>query len=386
MQASFRTVVCLAAVLTTVAARADDLKIGLIAPFSGSETAGLEMDYGIKAFFKIHGDVVAGRKVIVISRDAPTPAPDVARRLAQELVTRDKVDVLAGHLFTPTAIAAGQVSTQSKTPMLIMNAATSGILAKFPYTARASFTVAQTTSPLARWAAKNGMKRIFTIVADYAPGIDSENAFQREFMEAGGAMVGNIRVPLDTIDFSSYIRRIQDSETGGVFAFLPSPDQAKNFIKAFREAGLDKKGIKLLVEGGMVQPQITATLDDDAIGTISSQHYSEDHQSPENKTFIDAYMSVSGNRVPTYISVGAFDAMNMLYKAVEAQAGKLDPVKSVEIWRDMKFESPRGPVSFDPQTRDIIQNIYIRRLERKNGVLTNVEFETYDAVKDSGKQ
>jgi branched-chain amino acid transport system substrate-binding protein len=386
MQSSSRTAVFLTAVLTAFTARADDLKIGLIAPFSGSETAGLEMDYGIKAYFKIHGDVVAGRKVIVIGRDAPTPAPDVARRLAQELVTRDKVDVLAGHLFTPTAIAAGQVSTQSKTPMLIMNAATSGILAKFPYTARASFTVAQTTAPLARWASKNGMKHIFTIVADYAPGIDSENAFQHEFIEAGGVIIGNIRVPLDTIDFSSYIRRIQDSETGGVFAFLPAPDQAKNFIKAFREAGLDKKGVKLLVEGGMVQPQITATLDDDAIGTISSQHYSEDHQSQENKAFVEAYKSVSGNRVPTYISLGAFDAMNMLYKAVEAQAGKLDPVKSVEIWRDMKFESPRGPVSFDPQTRDIIQNIYIRRLERKNGVLTNVEFETYDAVKDSGKQ
>ncbi|MDF2119764.1 ABC transporter substrate-binding protein [Roseiarcaceae bacterium H3SJ34-1] len=386
MQASFRTVVCLAAVLTAVAARADDLKIGLIAPFSGSETAGLEMDNGIKAFFKLHGDVVAGRKVIVISRDAPTPAPDVARRLAQELVTRDKVDVLAGHLFTPTAIAAGQVSTQSKTPMLIMNAATSGILAKFPYTARASFTVAQTTAPLARWVAKNGMKRVFTIVADYAPGIDSENAFQREFVEAGGTMTGSIRVPLDTIDFASYIRRIQDSETGGVFAFLPAPDQAKNFIKAFRDAGLDKKGVKLVVEGGMLQPQITATLDDDAIGIISSQHYSEDHQSQENMAFVEAYKSVSGNRIPTYISVGAFDAMNMLYKAVEAQAGKLDPVKSVEIWRNMKLESPRGPVSFDPQTRDIVQNIYIRRLERKNGILTNVEFETYDAVKDNGKQ
>jgi len=386
MQFSSRAVVLLTAVLTAFTARADDLKIGLIAPFSGSETAGLEMDYGIKAFFKLHGDVVAGRKVVVINRDAPTPAPDVARRLAQELVTRDKVDVLAGHLFTPTAITAGQVSTQSKTPMLIMNAATSGILAKLPYTARASFTVAQTTAPLAWWAAKNGMKRIFSIVADYAPGIDSENTFQREFVGAGGAMAGSIRVPLDTIDFSSYIRRIQDSETGGVFAFLPAPDQAKNFIKTFRDAGLDKKGIKLLVEGGMLQPQITATLDDDAIGTISSQHYSEDHQSPENKAFVEAYKSVSGNRVPTYISVGAFDAMNMLYKAVEAQAGKLDPVKSVEIWRNMTFESPRGPVSFDPKTRDIVQNIYIRRLERKNGVLTNVEFETYRAVKDNGKQ
>lgn len=385
MQVSSRAGVCLAAVLAAFAARADDLKIGLIAPFSGSDTAGLEMDYGIKAFFKLHGDQVAGRKVIVISRDAPTPAPDVARRLAQELVTRDKVDILAGHLFTPTAIAAGQVSTQSKTPMLIMNAATSGILAKLPYTARASFTVAQTTSPLARWAARNGMQRIFTIVADYAPGIDSETAFRREFTEAAGAMAGNIRVPLDTIDFASYVRRIQDSGADAVFAFLPAPDQAKNFIKAFREAGLDKKGIKLLVEGGMLQPPITATLDDGAIGTISSQHYSEDHQSAENKAFIDAYKSVSGNLTPTYISVGAFDAMNMLYKAVEAQGGKLDPVRSVEIWRDMKFESPRGPVSFDPQTRDIVQNIYIRRLERKGGVLTNVEFETYAAVKDSGK-
>lgn len=370
-------------------ASADDLKIGLIAPFSGpsSDAGGPEMENGMRAYLKIHGDTVAGRKIVIIRKDAPSPAPDVARRLAQELVTRDKVDVLAGHIFTPTAIAAGQVSTQAKVPMLIMNAATSGILAKMPYTARASFTLAQTTAPLARWANKNGIKRVFTVVADYAPGIDSETAFLQELEKSGNSAAGSIRVPLDTIDFASYIRRIQDTQPGAVFAFLPASDQAKNFIKAFREAGLDKAGVRLLAEGGMVHPAISMTLDDDAIGTVSSHHYSDDHQTAVNAAFVAAFKTFSpGGRAPSYIAVGAYDAMEMLFLAVKMQEGKLDPDRTMQIWREMAWESPRGPVRFDPASRDIVQNVYIRKLERKNGALVNVEFDTFANVNAAGRQ
>jgi len=381
-----RTIFSIAAFFCCALAKAQlpPIKVGLIAPFSGPFASEADMDRAVKTFQQMHGDSVAGRKVIILRKDAPGPAPDVARRLAQEMVVRDKVDFLSGFIFTPTAIAAGQISTEAKVPMVIMNAATSGILSKIPYAVRASFTLAQVTAPLARWAAKNGIKKVYTLVVDYAPGVDAETTFTREFTAAGGTISGSIRSPLSNLDFSPFARRIKDSQPDAVFVFLPSADLPKSFLAAFRESGMDKAGIKLLAEGSMFTPEVLKTLGDEALGIISSHHYSDDHPSAMNQAFVKAFGQANDGQRPSYIAAGAYDAMKMIYSAVDQQGGKIDPQKTVDLMSSMTFESPRGPIQMDPATRDIVQNVYIRRIERKGSKLVNVEFETISAVKESG--
>jgi branched-chain amino acid transport system substrate-binding protein len=359
------------------------LKIGLIGPFTGPsfESGGAQFERGVKAFLKMNGDMVAGRKVEIIRRDVPAPAPDVAKRVATELVMRDKVDFLAGVIFTPNALTTGQVSAATKTPFVIMNAATSGILPKIPYSVRVSFTLAQVSAPLGRWAARNGHKRAFTLVADYAPGIDAEKAFAKTFAEGGGTMIDSLRSPLENIDFSSYVRRIKDARADAVYLFLPAGDASKAFLKAFRDGGLPEAGVKLLADGGVTAPNNLPILGENAIGVISSHHYSEAHDSPLNRDFVKAYADVNGGALPTYTSVGAYDGMAAIYKAVQMQNGKLDPDRTMEILSNLKLESPRGAIEIDPKTRDVTQNVYIRRVERRGSDLVNVEFETIPSVK-----
>ncbi|WP_439590646.1 ABC transporter substrate-binding protein [Hydrogenophaga sp.] len=359
------------------------LKIGLIGPFSGSsyESGGAAFDQGIKAFLKIHGDTVAGRKVEIIRRDVPEPMPELAKRVATELVVRDKVDFLTGVIFTPNALAAGQVSGATKTPFVIMNAATSGIMAKIPNAVRVSFTMAQVTAPLGDWAAKNGSKRAFTIVADYAPGIDAENAFTRTFTEGGGQVVEKLRVPLSNVEFSPYVRRIRDAKADAVYLFLPNGDTAKSFLKAFKDGGLVDAKVKILADGGITAPNNLPIVGDNALGIISSHHYTETHATPVNERFVKAFAEVNNGALPTYISAGAYDAMAAIYKAVQEQNGKPTLDRTMEILGNLKMESPRGPIQLDARSRDITQNVYIRRVERRGGQLVNVEFETIPAVK-----
>jgi branched-chain amino acid transport system substrate-binding protein len=367
----------------TAAAAEPPLKIGLIGPFSGPsyESGGAAFDQGIKAFMKLHGDTVAGRKVEIIRRDVPEPMPELAKRVATELVVRDKVDFLTGVIFTPNALAAGQVSGATKTPFVIMNAATSGIMAKIPNAVRMSFTMSQVTAPLGGWAARNGSKRAFTIVADYAPGVDAENAFSRTFTDGGGAVVEKLRVPLSNVDFSPYVRRIRDSKADAVYLFLPNSDTAKSFLKAFKDSGLADAGVKVMADGGVTAPTNLAIIGDNAIGMISSHHYTETHNSPVNDRFVKAFAEVNNGALPTYISAGAYDAMAAIYKAVQDQNGKLTIEKTMEILASTKMESPRGPIQIDPASRDVTQNVYIRRVEKRGGKLVNVEFETIPAVK-----
>jgi branched-chain amino acid transport system substrate-binding protein len=359
------------------------VKIGLIGPFTGTsaENGGAAFEQGVKTFLKMHGDTVAGRKVEIIRRDVPAPAPDVAKRVATELVVRDKVDFLAGVIFTPNALATGQVSAATKTPFVVMNAATSGIVAKLPYTVRVSFTLAQVSAPLGRWAARSGSKRAFTLVADYSPGIDAETAFSKSFTEGGGAIVDTLRSPLDNVEFSSYVRRIKDAKADAVYLFLPAGNTGKAFLKAFKDSGLAEAGVKLLADGGVTAPNNLPMLGEFAVGVISSHHYSEAHDSRINRNFVKAFGEVNGGALPTYISVGAYDGMAAIYKAVQAQNGKLDPARSLEILSNLKMESPRGPIEIDAKSRDVTQNVYIRRVERRGGNLVNVEFETIAAVK-----
>lgn len=359
------------------------LKIGLIGPFSGHsyESGGAALDLGIKAFFKVHGDTVAGRKVEIIRRDVPDPMPDLAKRLATELVVRDKVDFLAGIIFTPNALAVGQVSGATKTPLVIMNAATTGIMARIPNAVRVSFSTSQVTAPLGSWAARNGSQRAITIVADYAPGIDAETAFSRTFTEGGGQVLQTLRVPLANVEFSSYVRRIRDAKADSVYLFLPNGDVAKSFLKAFTDGGLAQAGVKVFADGGVTAPINLPIMGENAIGLISSHHYTESHDSAENQRFVKAFADVAKGQLPTYISVGAYDGMAAIYKAVQEQAGKPTLEGTMPILSTLKLESPRGPIAVDVGTRDVVQNVYIRRVERREGKLMNVEVATVPAVK-----
>ena len=358
------------------------LRIGLVYCFSGPfAVAGAQVDAAINLFMKRHGDVVAGRKVEIVRRDTTGPAPDVARRLAGELVTREKVDILTGIDFTPNAVAIAAVSTEAKIPVFSMNAGSSVFLPKAPYGARFSFSVPQLAMPLASWAAGNGIKSVYTLVADYSPGLDGEKAFQGEFKRAGGQIVGSVRVPLNNPDFGSYLQRIKEAKPDAVFVFLPSGggDLPVLFLKAFNAAGLAASGIKIIGTGETDEVSIDA-LGDAALGMVTASHYSAAHDSELNKAFVrDFEASTGGRQRVSFAAVAAYDAMAAIYKLAEAQGGRLDAEKTAELVKGLKLDSPRGPIAIDG-SRDIVQTIYIRRVERRNGRLENIEFSSIPNV------
>jgi branched-chain amino acid transport system substrate-binding protein len=375
-------------VLATSPARAEEtLKVGVVAAFSGPfADYGKEMEAGIKAYMKVHGDKVAGKKVELILRDTTGPAPDVAKRLAQELVVREKVDFLAGFGLTPEALAVADIATQAKKPMIVMNAASSVITTRSPYIARFSMTLSQETAPLATWAAKNGIKRVFTLVSDYAPGVDSESAFRKGFMAAGGQIVDSIRVPLRSPDFAPFIQRIKDARPEAVFVFVPAGEQGIALMKSFQERGLAQAGIKVIATGDVTDDHVIDAMGEAALGMITSSHYSAAHDSAENKTFLKAYEQVSGGLGrANFMAVAAYDGMAAIYDVAKKLDGKIDGDKAIELLKGWKIESPRGPILIDPETRDIVQTIYIRRVEKRGGHYYNVEFDQFPSVKDPGK-
>ena len=385
-----RTVLCAAAsvALAVSAARAEEpIKVGVVASFSGPfSDYGKEMEAGIKAYQKLNGDTVAGRKVEVIFRDTTGPLPDVAKRLAQELVVREKVDFLAGFGLTPEALATTDIATQAKKPMVVMNAATSVITAKSPYVARVSMTLAQETAPLGTWAARNGIKRVFTLVSDYGPGIDAENAFKKSFTAAGGTIVDSIRSPLRNPEFAPYLQRIKDARPEAAFFFLPAGEQGIALMKGFHERGLGQAGIKAIATGDITDDHVIDAMGDVALGMITSSHYSAAHDSPENRAFLKAYGEVSGGLGrANFMAVAAYDGMAAIYDVARKLGGRIDGDKAMAILKGWKRESPRGPISIDPETRDIVQTVYIRRVEKRGGHYYNVEFERFPAVKDPGK-
>jgi branched-chain amino acid transport system substrate-binding protein len=358
------------------------LRIGLVYCFSGPfALAGAQVDAAINLFIKRHGDSVAGRKVEIVRRDTTGPAPDVARRLAGELVTREKVDILTGVDFTPNAVALAAVSTEAKIPVFSMNAGAGVFLPKTPYGARFSFSVPQLAVPLASWAASNGIKSVYSLVADYSPGLDGERAFQGEFKRAGGQIVGSVRVPLNNPDFGSYLQRIKEAKPDAVFVFLPSGggDLPVLFLKAFNEAGLAASGIKIIGTGETDEVSIDA-LGDAALGMVTASHYSAAHDSELNKAFVrDFEASTGGKQRVSFAAVAAYDTMAAIYKLAEAQGGRLDAEKTAELVKGFKLDSPRGPIEIDG-SRDIVQTIYIRRVERRNGRLENIEFSSIPNV------
>jgi branched-chain amino acid transport system substrate-binding protein len=375
------------AALAHGASAQEPIKVGVIASFSGPFAGvGQELEAGIKAYMKQHGDVVAGRKVEIVVKDTTGPAPDVAKRVAQELVVRDKVDFLTGFGLTPEALAVAPVATESKKPMVIMNAATSIITTKSPYVVRVSLTLPQVVAPLGAWAAKNGIKEIYTLVSDYGPGLDAEAEMKRSFTAAGGKIVDSIRVPLQNPDFAPFVQRIKDAKPQAAFVFLPAGAQGIAFMKAFKDRGLATSGIKLIATGDLVDDFQLPFMGDEALNIITTHHYSVAHDSPENRAFLKAFREANGTQLnPNFFAVGAYDGMAAIYEVIRKLGGRIDGDKAMEVLKGMRIASPRGPIVIDPETRDVIQTVYVRRVQRVDGVLRNVEFDRFDNVKDPGK-
>jgi len=369
------------------AVAAQDVKIGVVAPFSGvAADYGKQMEAGMKAWLKLHGDAIAGHKVQLLIRDTGGPNADVAKRLAQELVTRDKVDFLAGFGFTPEALAASAVATEAKTPMIVMNAAGSIVTTRSPYIARFSMTLQQVSAPMATWAAKNGIRKVYTLVSDYAPGIDSESAFKATFTAAGGTIVDSVRVPLRSPDFSPFVQRVKDARPDAVFIFVPSGEQSIQFMKAFEERGLAKDGIKVIATGDLTDDDVLQTMGEPVLGVITSHHYSANHDSPENRALVAAYKDVGGGLPrPNFMGVGGYDGMAAMAEVVKKVGVPVDGDKAMEVLKQVKLVSPRGPIAIDPATRDIVQTVYIRRVQKVGGEYYNVEFDKFPDVKDPGK-
>ena len=377
------------ALATSFAAQAaDPIKIGLVLPMTGPFAAyGKQIEHGVKLYLSTHGDSFAGRKVeLIVKDDSPGTAGDVSKRLAQELVVKDKVDILAGFGLTPSAFAVAPVATEAKKPMVVMNAATSAVTTKSNYLVRTSMTLPQITAPIASWAAKNKIKKVFTLVADYGPGHDAEGQFKKTFTAAGGEIVGEVRAPVKNPDFAPFLQKIKDTKPDAVFIFLPPGAETIAFMKGFTERGLTAAGIKLIATGDLPDEDILEAIGDAALGLITSFHYSEAHKSPENKAYTEAYYKAYPKDRPNFMSMGGYDGMHLIAEVLKKTGGNADAEKFIEAAKGMKWTSPRGPVSIDPATRDIVQTIYIRKVERVAGKLQNVEFDQVADFKDPGKQ
>ncbi|HVG50190.1 MAG TPA: ABC transporter substrate-binding protein [Xanthobacteraceae bacterium] len=381
---SLAVVACLTG-LTRGAAAQDAVKVGLIMTYTGVfADAATQMDNGIKLFMKENGDTVAGRKVEIIRRDAGVGSVEVAQRLAQELIVRDRVDVLAGFVTTPTALAATELSKESKKLMVIMNAATSLIPDRSPYIVRTSNTIPQDSEPLGRWAYANGLRKVFTLALDLAPGIDAENAFQRVFKAAGGEIVGSVRFPITTPDFGVYVQRAKDANPDGIMVFVPGGAQPAALGKALAERGISTDKIKVMGNDVLTDDSALKSMGDIALGIITASHYDHYLKNPGNARFVAAYREMFG-RNPDIFSIGGYDGMHLIYEALKKTGGKADGDSLVAAAKGMSWVSPRGPMSIDPETRDVVQSVYIRKVEKVNNELVNVEFEKFENVKDPVK-
>ncbi len=363
------------------------VKLGMVAEFSGPFAQyGQQMLGGMKAYMKLNGDTVAGKKIEIVQKDTTGPSPDVAKRLAQELITRDDVNILVGFGLTPNALAVAPVATEGKRLMVIMNAATSIITTKSPNIVRVSMTLPQVTQPMAIWAAKNGIKKVYSVVADYGPGLDAEKAFTEAFKAAGGEMVGSIHTPLQNPDFGPYIQRVKDAKPEAVFLFLPAGEQGIAFMKGYQERGLAQAGIKLIATGDITDDGVLEAMGDPTLGLITSFHYSAAHNSPENAAFKKAYAEANGDKMrPNFMAAAGYDGMAVIYEALKKTGGSTDVDKLLAAIKGMKLTSPRGPIMIDPDTRDVVETVYIRKVEKVNGGLYNVEFDKFPDQKDPGK-
>jgi branched-chain amino acid transport system substrate-binding protein len=372
------------AMLTAPALAQEAVKVGFILPMTGQQAStGRQVEAGARLYVAEHGDTVAGKKIELIFKD-DGGVPDVTKRIAQELVVRDKVNVLAGFGLTPLAFAAAPVATQAKVPMVVTAAATSAITEKSPYIARTSFTLPQVSVGMADWAVANGIKKVVIIVSDYGPGNDAATFFTKKFTAGGGTVADTLKVPLQNPDFSPFLQRAKDAAPEAVFVFVPS-GQGAVFMKQYAERGLAEAGIKLIATGDVLDDDLLDKMGDVALGVVNTHHYSAAHDSPENKAFVAAFKAANGGMRPNFMGVAGYDGMALIYKALEKTGGDTSGDALIAAMKGMAWTSPRGPVEIDPETRDIVQNVYVRKVERADGELYNVEFDTIEMVKDPAK-
>jgi branched-chain amino acid transport system substrate-binding protein len=372
--------IAIASVAATGAGAQEVLKIGMSMPLTGAgfTAVGRQILPAVRLYMQQHGDTVAGRKIELIVRDDAGVA-DNARRLVQEMIVNDKVDIVAIGI-TPTALAIAQLVTQAKKPTVVMVAGASVVVDRSPYMVRTSFTLGQSSGIMGQWAAKNGSKKLVTLVNEWAPGIEAETAFKDRFTQGGGEIIESLRIPLANPDFAPFLQRIRDANPDTAFIYFPGP-QAGIFAKQFRERGLDKAGIKIIGPGDLTDDDELNTMGDQMLGIVTAHQYSALHNSPLNKAYVEAFRKLTNFR-PNFVSVAGYDGMHLIYEALKKTGGKTDGDALVEAMKGMKWESPRGMMSIDPETRDIVQDIHIRKVEKVDGELYNVEFEKFEAVKD----
>jgi branched-chain amino acid transport system substrate-binding protein len=363
----------------------DTVKVGLIISYSGQfADTGVQMDNAIKLYMKQHGDTVAGKKIELIRKDVGGIAPDVAKRLSQEVIVRDGADILAGFEVTPNALAAADVSAAAKKLMVVMNAATSIITTKSPYITRTSTTTPMLNLTLGTWAAQHGVKRAYTMVSDYGPGIDAEQAFQTGFKEAGGEIVGSVRFPVQNPDFSAFIQRAKDENPDAIYIWIPGGTQPAAVGKALAERGVDPSKVKVMGQDALTFETALQSMGDEALGMITVSNYDYNHNSALNHEFVKAYND-EFHRNPDIYSIGGYDGMRLIYEALKKTGGKADGDSLIAAAKGMSWESPRGPVSIDPETRDIVENVYIRKVEKVKNELVNVDIDKAENVKDPVK-
>lgn len=357
----------------------DTIKVGLILPLSGPYADyGMQISNGAKLYIAKHGDSVAGKKLELIIKDDTGIAPELTKRLAQELVTNSHVDVLAGFGLSPGALASAAVATQAKKPMVVMNAAASALVGKSPYIVRVSHTLPQLSQPMAKWALANKIDKVYTLVADFAPGLDAQAAFKNAYEAGGQKLLGEIKVPVSNVDFGSYIQRIKDAKPGAVFLFLPPGEATIGFMKSWAERGMDQAGVKLLGTVDLVDDSIIEAIGKPALGAITAGHYSTAHDSPLNKEYVAAYKKAYGGKLrPNYMSVAGYDGMAAIYTALAKAGGDAAADKFIGALKGASWESPRGTVAIDAQTRDVTQTVYIRRTEQREGGIYSIEFDKF---------
>jgi branched-chain amino acid transport system substrate-binding protein len=373
-------VVILAGGATTAAQ--SPLKIGVILPFSGqfADTA-TQLDNGIKLYLQQNGDTVAGRKIELVRRDTGGVAPDLAKRFAQELIVREGAEILAGFVLTPNTLAAADVSAQAKKLMVIMNAGTSIITTKSPYATRTAITLPQASESMAIWAYKSGIRNVYTMVSDFGPGHDAEAEFTRTFKRLGGNIVGSVRFPVANPDFSAFVQRVKDISPEALFLFMPGGVQPAAFGKALAERGIDPRTMKILGTGDLTSEQALKSMGDAGLGIITAWNFDYNQDLPASKAFVKAY-SDTFKRNPDFLSVGGYDGMHLIYEALKKTGGKADGDALIAAVKGMQWPSPRGPIMIDPATRDVVQDIYIRRVEKVGGEPRNVIFDKIEMVKD----
>jgi branched-chain amino acid transport system substrate-binding protein len=368
---------------TPSAPSADTIKIGIVVPMTGVQGAvGREVSDAAKLYMAQHGDTVAGKKIELIIRDDGS-VPDNAKRLTQELIVNDKVSFLGAGL-TPSAMSMAPLATEAKVPTVIMVSGTSVVTERSPYYVRTSFTLGQQSGIIADWAIKNGSKKAVSVLSDWAPGAEAGKVFEASFTKGGGQVLDTLKVPLANPDFSPFLQRARDLQPDTLFVFVPA-GQAGTFARQFAERGLDKSGIKLIGPGDIVDDDDLPSTGDALVGVVTAGIYSAAHPSQLNKDYVAAYQKATGHRA-NFISVGGYDGMNLIYEALKKTNGNTDADTVINAMKGMTWESPRGTISIDPRTRDIVQNVYIRKVQKVDGQPWAIEFATFPAVKDPLKE